>query len=242
MAGHSKWAQIKRQKGVADQKRGALFSKLARAITLAAKNGAEPETNFQLRMAIDSAKQANMPKENIDRAIEKVKGAGEDAIEEILYEAYGPGGTAFIIEVATDNRNRAIGEIKAVLNRNNGKLAESGSVSYLFKKVGQIIFSQGNTEEIELAAIDAGAQDVEADDGTVFVYTDPKELEAVRKNLAAAGFESSEVGFEFQPHTTVPITDEKTAERVMKLAELLEDLDDVTKVSSNFDVPAELLN
>jgi len=241
MAGHSKWAQIKRQKGVADQKRGALFSKLARAITIAAKNGPDPEMNFQLRMAIDTAKQANMPKENIDRAIEKVTGAGAEAIEDIIYEAYGPGGTAFIIETATDNRNRAVGEIKAVLTRNGGKLAESGSVSYLFKKVGQIVLGGVDLDEAELAAIDAGAQDIERGEKELFVYTAANELERVRKNLESAGFASNEVSLEWLPNSPVPVSDKETAEKVLRLSELLEEIEDVSKVYGNFDIEGSLL-
>ncbi|MEX0594551.1 MAG: YebC/PmpR family DNA-binding transcriptional regulator [Patescibacteria group bacterium] len=242
MAGHSRWTQIKRQKGVADVKRGALFAKLASGITIAARHGADPEMNFQLRIAIDKARAANMPKDNIERAIERAGGSGADAIEEALYEAYGPGGTAFLIEAATDNRNRTVGEIKATLARNGGKLAESGSVSYLFKKLGQIVFEKLNPDEVELAAIDAGAQDVEHSDGQVFVYTDPKELESVRKNLEKVGFIANDVGFEWQPTSTVTITDQETAEKVLRLAEALDDLDDVTRVSGNFEVDPKLLD
>lgn len=242
MAGHSKWAQIKRQKGVADQKRGALFAKLATAITIAAHNGTDPEMNFQLRIAVDKAKAANMPKDNIERAIERASGAGSTAMVEILFEAYGPGATAFLIETTTDNRNRTVGEIRAVLNRTDGKLAESGSVAYLFKKFGQIIFEKLNPDEVELAAIDAGAAEIEHEDGQVFVYTDPKELETVRKNLERAGFLSNDVGFEWQPTATVPIADKEIAEKVIRLAEALEDLDDVTRVSGNFYIDAKLLD
>ncbi len=242
MAGHSKWAQIKRQKGVADVKRGALFAKLASAITIAARGGADPEMNFQLRIAIDKAKAANMPKDNIERAIERASGAGGVTMEEIMFEAYGPGGTAFLIETATDNRNRTVGEIRAVLNRADGKLAETGSVAYLFKKFGQIIFEKLNPDEVELAAIDAGAVEIEHDDGQVFVYTDPKELEAVRKNLENIGFVSHDVGFEWQPTGMVPIADKEIAQKVVRLAEALEDLDDVTRVSGNFQIDPKLLD
>lgn len=241
MAGHSKWAQIKRQKGVADQKRGAVFSKLANAITIAARNGTDPEMNFQLRIAIDKAKAANMPKDNIERAIDRVKGANAAAMEEIMFEAYGPGGTAFLIESATDNRNRTVGEIRAALNKHDGKLAESGSVGYLFNKRGQIILENVDIEAAELAAIDAGADDVETDGTTVFIYTNPKELEAVRQSLATAGFTSNEIGFVYQPLSTVPVADQKVAERVLRLSDMLEEIDDVTAVHSNVDIPSELL-
>ena len=241
MSGHSKWHSIRHQKGAADAKRGAVFSKLANAITVAARNGTDPEMNFQLRLAVDRARAANMPKDNIERAIDKVKGGGASAMEEIIFEAYGPGGTAFLIATATDNRNRSVGDIRAVLNKYDAKLAESGSVGYLFKKRGQIVLENVDTETAELAAIEAGAEDFEIEDGQVFIYTDPKELEHVRRNLVTAGFESNEVSFEFHPTTTVPITDERLSERIIKLATALDDLDDVTKVSSNFDIPENLL-
>lgn len=240
MSGHSKWASIKRQKGVADAKRGATFAKLAKAITVAARNGVDPEMNFQLRIAVDKAKAANMPKDNIERAIDRVKGPGAAALEEVVFEGYGPGGTAFLIETATDNRNRTVGEIRAALNKNGGKLAESGSVGYLFKKRGQIILDNVNAEEAELAAIDAGAEDVEAEGVSVFVYTDPKELQAVRKNLETAGFASNEIGFEFHPLSTIPITDQGATEKVMRLSEMLDDIDDVTNVHSNVDIAANI--
>lgn len=238
MSGHSKWSQIKHQKGAADAKRSAAFGKLAAAVTIAARGGADPAMNFQLRIAVDKAKAANMPKDNIDRAIDRATGAGAGGLEEILFEAYGPSGTAFLIETATDNRNRTISEIRAVLNKYDGKLAESGSVGYLFKKRGQIVLETADIEAAELAAIDAGAQDVEADGTTVFIYTDPKELEVVRRNLT--GLETSEVSFEYHPTSTVPVTDEKLAEKIIKLSEALEEIADVTKVSSNFDVPDNL--
>lgn len=242
MAGHSKWAQIKRKKGVADAKRGAVFSKLASAITIAAKNGTDAEMNFALRIAVDQAKAANMPKDNIDRAIARAGGAGGVTLEEIMFEAYGPGGTAFLIETATDNRNRTIGEVKAALNKFGGKLAEAGAVGYLFKKRGQIVLETSDADAVELAAIDAGAEDVEADDGKVFVYTDPKELEQVRKNLAASQLESNDVGFERQPTAMIKIEDKSLADRILKLSDALDDLDDVTNIHSNVDIPENLLS
>lgn len=241
MSGHSKWSSIKHQKGAADAKRGAVFSKLANAITVAARHGTDPELNFQLRLAIDRARANNVPKDNIARAIERFKGVGAAAMEELLLEAYGPGGTAFLIEATTDNHNRTVGDIRSVLNKYDAKLAEMGAVGYLFKRRGQIVLENVEPESAELAAIDAGAQDVEADDGTVFVYTDPKELEAVRRKMVEANFPSDQVSFEFHPITTVPISDEKLSERIIKLAISLDDLDDVTKVSSNFDIAENLL-
>lgn len=242
MSGHSKWSTIKHQKGAADQKRGVVFSKLVNAITIAARNGTDPELNFQLRLAIDRARVSNMPKDNIERAIEKAKGGGATAMEEILFEAYGPGGTAFLIETATDNRNRTVGDIRAVINKYGGKLAESGAVGYLFKRRGQICLENVNAERSELAAIDAGADEVEAEEKTVFVYTDPKDLELVRRRLTDAGFLSDQVSFEYHPSATVLITDEKLVEKIIKLANSLDDLDDVTKVSSNYDIPEVVPN
>lgn len=249
MSGHSKWSSIKHQKGAADAKRGAVFSKLSRAITVAARHGTDPGMNFQLRVAVDQAHTANMPKDNIERAIDKARGSDAAKLEEIIFEAYGPGGTGFLIEAATDNHNRSTGDIRAVLNKNGGKLAESGSVGYLFKRRGQIVFETDRPDELELAAIDAGAQDFETADGPstplgikkVFVYTDPKELEHVRRQLAETGFESHDISFEYHPLATVPITDEKLAEKIIKLAETLEELDDVTAIYSNFDFPENLL-
>lgn len=241
MSGHSKWSSIRHQKGAADQKRGVVFSKLVNAITVAARHGTDPEMNFQLRLAVDRARASNMPKDNIERAIEKAKGGGATAMEEILFEAYGPGGTAFLIETATDNRNRTVGDIRAIINKYGGKLAESGSVSYLFKQRGQIYLENVNAEEAELAAIDAGATDVEAEDKTVFVYTDPKELEQVRRRLDSAGYFSDQVSFEYHPNATILINDAKLAEKTIKLTNLLDELDDVINVSSNFEIAENLL-
>lgn len=242
MAGHSKWAQIKRQKGVADQRRGATFSKLANAITIAAKNGADPEMNFQLRIAIDKAKAANMPKDNIQRAIDKATGAGGQAqLEEVVFEAYGPGGTAFMIETASDNRNRTVGEIRATLNKHDGKLAETGSVGYLFKKRGVIVIETNDAEAAELAAIDAGAEDFENNEGHVVVHTDPKQLETVRQTLSEQGFTSHDISLEFHPTTTVHVADAALIQKVIKLSETLDELDDVVTVSSNFEVDENLL-
>ncbi|HSX42186.1 MAG TPA: YebC/PmpR family DNA-binding transcriptional regulator [Candidatus Saccharimonadales bacterium] len=244
MSGHSKWASIKRSKGAADQKRGAVFSKLAKAISVAARHGADPAMNFALRIAIDQAKAANMPKDNIERAIERASGKDGTALEEITFELYGPGGTAFLVETASDNHNRTISDIRAVLNKHGGKLAETGSVGYLFKKLGTIVIETADAEAIELAAIDAGAADVEQHEnpanelgtGQVVVSTDPKELEHVRRRLAEQNIEG-EAGFEWQPLSHVSVAGEMAA-KVIKLAEVLDDLDDVTAVHSNFEITA----
>lgn len=242
MAGHSKWAQIKRQKGVTDQKRGATFGKLANAITVAAKQGADPEMNFLLRIAIDKAKSANMPKDNIERAIERASGTASSSLDEETFEAYGPNGIAFLVEVATDNRNRTIGEIRAVLNKLGGKMAESGSVSYLFERVGRLVVTgSGNEEAIELSAIDAGAKDVGVVENSVFITTEPHELDLVRKKMSDHGFDIEEFSLAWEPKSQVIVDQSNEAERLIKLSVALEELDDVVRVASNFEVPEGLL-
>jgi len=242
MAGHSKWAQIKRQKGVADAKRGAVFGKLANAITIAARGGSDPETNFQLRIAIEKARAANMPNENIKRAIERASGTGGGAaLEEIVFEAYGPGGVAFLIEAATDNRNRTTANIRRVLNDAGARFADSGSVSYLFEKKGLITVAvNDDAQTAELAAIDAGAEDVTENAGQVFVYTKPQELEPIRQELSNK-FTISEFTLVWEPKTTVVVSDPKTAAQLIKLSETIDELDDVVRVSSNFDLPENLV-
>jgi YebC/PmpR family DNA-binding regulatory protein len=244
MSGHSKWSQIKRQKGVADVKRGATFSKLANAISIAARGGADPNMNFQLRIAIEKARAANMPKDNIQRAIDKVSGSsGGPALEEILFEAYGPNGIAFLIETATDNRNRTSSQVREVLTKAGGKLAETGSVSYLFAKKGLIVLpTNDKAEEIELAAIDAGADDVSTSDDHVFVYTKPQELMTIVQKLADQDYQAEEFNLVWEPTNHIEITDQTTAEKLIKLSENLEDLDDVVKVASNFDISPDILS
>ncbi len=237
MAGHSKWAQIKRQKGVTDQKRGATFGKLTNAITVAARQGADPEMNFQLRIAIDKAKSANMPKDNIERAIKRASVGAAGLLEEVTFEAYGPNGIAFLIEATTDNRNRTIGEIRAVLNKSGGKMAEAGSVSYLFEKVGQLIIpADGKEETIELSAIDAGAKE-----NKVFITSNPQELDSIRRSLAGQGYIAEDFSLIWEPRALITIVDFVHAEKLIKLSIALEDLDDVVKVASNFEVAEGLL-
>jgi len=244
MSGHSKWSTIKRQKGVADAKRGRLFSKLGRAITIAAKEGIDPETNFKLRLAVEKAKQANMPKENIERALHKAQGklAG-GKFEEIVFEGYGPGGVAIMVQTATDNRQRTASEIKSVLERAGGRLGEKGCVSYLFQPKGVIIvrFKEQEPEEIMLAAIDLGAQDVERAGEMVIVYTVPEELERIKKQISKQGFviESAEINLE--PETTVEVTDLDKTAKILSLMDKLEGLEDTQKVYASFDIPESLL-
>ncbi len=245
MSGHSKWATIKRAKGAADAKRSSVFTRLANTISIAARQGGgDPSMNFMLRIAVDKAKQGNMPKENIERAIKRGTGEGGTArIEDIMYEAYGPGGTGMLIEAATDNRNRTSAEVKAVFNKIGGKLAESGSVAYQFKKRGVLNFPlEGKDgEEAELAAIEAGAKDVEVAGNEMTVYAEVKETDKVRQAMTEAGYEASEVNLSWEPTTMIAVGDEKTAAQILKLMSNLEDLDDVTSVSSNFDISDEIL-
>jgi len=244
MSGHSKWASIKHKKGATDAKRGKLFTKLARAITVAAREGGgNPEGNATLATAIQKARDQSMPKDNIQRAIERATGGGDGArLESVVYEGYGPGGVSIMVEAATDNRNRTASEIRAAFTRQGGKLGESGSVQWLFEQKGIIeIASTGrDIDEVALMAIDAGAEDVESEDGLITIYTPTAAFERVKAALdrAAIGAESAEVSM--RPTNTVHLEGDQ-ARRLVKLVEALEDLDDVQKVHANFDVPEEVL-
>jgi YebC/PmpR family DNA-binding regulatory protein len=243
MSGHSKWAGIKHQKGIADARRGQAFTKLANLITVAAKQGGgEPEMNFRLRLAIQKAKAANMPMANIERSIKR--GTGELAgaqMEEVTYEGYGPGGVAVMVEAATDNRNRAASEIRNAFSKHGGRLGESGSVAYQFDQKGVIALKSPDLETATLAAIEAGADDIEEEDGGLLVYTAPGQLESVRANLAADGYDIESAELSRIPKTTVAVSDPKTAATLMKLMHALEDLDDVSATAANFDIPPELM-
>jgi YebC/PmpR family DNA-binding regulatory protein len=244
MSGHSKWSTIKRQKGAADAKRGQLFTKLAREISIAARQGLpDPDANTRLRLAVDRAKAANMPKENIERAIQRAAGAGSgDQYEEVFYEGYGPGGAALMIQAQTDNRNRTVGEVRAVLTRAGGTLGESGSVGWMFDQMGVIeVPSDGeDPDELSLSAIDAGAADVEIEDGLVVVYTEPGELHRVRESIAAAGHAIEAAQLTMRPKTLVA-PEPETAVKVIRLVEKLEELDDVQEVFTNVDINDEVL-
>jgi len=244
MAGHSKWKQIKRQKAVVDAKRGALFTKLGRDITMAAKaGGGDPDGNATLRLAIIKAKDNNMPADIIDRAIQKAVGGGDESqLAEIVYEGYGPGGTAVMIEAVTDNRNRTVAEIRNVFTRGGGNLGESGSVAWQFNTRGVISLDlDGNDgEELALLAIDAGAEDFTVDEDSVTIYAKPEDLMAVRQSLVDAGHEPSGADIERVPTATVSL-EEKEALQALRLLDKLEDLDDVQRVYSNADFPDEVL-
>lgn len=243
MSGHSKWSTIKRKKGAADAKRGALFTKLAREIQIAAREGADPEYNFKLRLAVDKAKANSMPKENIERAIRRGSGleSGEELIE-TAFEGYGPGGVALYIEVLTDNRNRAVAEIRHVLSRGNGAMGESGSVAWQFEPRGYITVALGkhSDDEVFEAALDAGAADVEFSDGVAEVYTEPTDLKTVQDAFRLRGLAVENAELTMKAKTLLSV-DDKTTTSVMNLIENLEDLDDVTSVYSNLEISDEFL-
>ena len=244
MSGHSKWSQIKRQKGANDAKRGALFTKLAREIITAARQGGgDTDANYRLRMAVDKAKANSMPAENIKRAIERATGAGADAeqYEEVTYEGLGPANVAVIVAAMTDNRNRTASEIRSVFSKSGGSLS---TVSWQFEQKGiiSVPLNGNDPDEVTLAAIDAGASDVSSPDvGAIVVTTEPADLESVRRSLADGGYEADSAELSMEPTTKVEIADEKTAKQVLVFMERLEDLDDVQNVYANFDIPADLM-
>ncbi|MDB5178557.1 MAG: transcriptional regulator [Patescibacteria group bacterium] len=243
MSGHSKWASIKHQKGVKDARRGASFTKFANLISVAARAGADPNMNFKLRLAVDSAKKAGVPNANIDRAIKR--GSGQDGggtFEEVTYEGYGPGGAAIIVETATDNRNRTAPEVRSAFGKHGGAMGVAGSVAYQFTQRGVIVIPTTDLEAATMDAIEAGADDVEEGEGHLVVYTKPTELDAVRKALAAKTYQAERAELSFEPNTTVDITDEAAAHKLMRLMDALDDLDDVTGTYANFDIAPELMD
>jgi len=244
MAGHSKWAGIKHKKAIVDARRGKLFTKLARAITVAAKEGGgDPTTNAALGLAVQKAKDASMPKDNIERAIQKGVGGGADSEnwEGVLYEGYGPGGVALLIEALTDNRNRTGSEIRHLLSKHGGNLGEPGSVAYLFDKKGIVVVDANRYSEDDLMpAIEAGAEDIAQDEDVFEIVTEPADFTAVHDALEAEGVEMESAEVRWQPKTTIPL-DEDGAGKLMRLVEALEDNDDVGQVNANFDVSADVL-
>jgi YebC/PmpR family DNA-binding regulatory protein len=244
MAGHSKWAGIKHKKAIVDARRGKLFTKLARAITVAAKEGGgDPDGNPSLALAVQKAKDASMPKDNIERAIAKGAGGGADAdaLEAVMYEGYGPGGVAVLVEATTDNRNRTGSEVRHAFSKHNGNLGEPGSVAYLFDKKGVVVVSADRyTEDDLIVAVDAGAEDIEIDDDVFEVLTEPADLQAVRAALEEAGVEFETAEVLWRPKTRVDV-DEDTAGRLLRLIDALDDNDDVDEVHANFDAPADVL-
>jgi YebC/PmpR family DNA-binding regulatory protein len=244
MAGHSKWASIKHKKAVVDARRGKEFTKLARAISVAARDGGgDPENNAALGNAVQKARDASMPKDNIQRAIDKGTGEGSDAaaIESVLYEGYGPGGVALLVEALTDNRNRTSAEVRHTLTQHGGSLGEPGSVAYLFEKRGVVVVDAGRWSEDDLvAAIDAGAEDIAIDEDVYEIVTEPSDLAAVRAALEEAGVEIEASELSQQPSSRVPL-EEESATKLVRLIQALEDNDDVDAVHANFEVDAAVL-
>jgi YebC/PmpR family DNA-binding regulatory protein len=244
MSGHSKWASIKHKKAIVDQRRGQHFTKLARAVTVAAREGGgDPTGNAALALAIQKARDASMPKDNIERAIQKGTGAGVDAeqFEAVVYEGYGPAGVALLIEALTDNRNRTGADVRHILGKHGGNLGEPGSVAYLFDKRGVIVVDAARYDEDDLiVAIDAGAEDIALDEDVYEIITEPSDLTAVREALSEAGIEIESADVTQQPKTRVPL-EEADAAKLMKLIDALEDNDDVGAVHANYDVAADVL-
>lgn len=241
MSGHSKWASIKHKKGAADAKRGKIFTKLGNEIAISARDGADPETNFRLRLAVQKAKQANMPAANIDRSIARGAGtAGGAQLEELTYEGYGPVGVAILVQALTDNRNRTASDVKVSFSKHGGTLGSQGSVAYLFEQKGVIhLKASADKDEAELAAIEAGALDIDDSDEQIIIYTKPSELESVKAAVGEANIESSDV--EAIASQTVEVTDEAKAKTLLHLIDALEDLDDVATVTANFDIAESVL-
>jgi YebC/PmpR family DNA-binding regulatory protein len=246
MSGHSKWSSIKHKKGAADAKRGQLFTKLTRALIVAAKDGGpDPAANLALQNAIDKARAASMPKDNIERAIARGSGTGADAAayEHISYEGYGPGGVAVYVDVLTDNRNRTAGEVRHIFARHDGNLAESGAVAWLFERKGVVLVDRDSTDEDELtlAAADAGAEDVVEEGSSFEVTCAPEDLHAVREALEGAGIAVTDAEVTMLPKSTVAIEDEAVARKLLKLIDGLGENDDVQDVYANFDIPENVL-
>ena len=246
MSGHSKWSSIKHKKGAADAKRGKLFSKLSRAIIVAAREGGgDPAGNLALQNAIEKARSYSMPKENIERAIARGSGADSDsnAFETVVYEGYGPSGVAVIVEALTDNRNRTASEVRHVFAKNDGNLGGSGAVSWLFERRGIVLVPVDGVDEDELtlAAAEGGADDVSLDGSTYQIVSAPESLSAVREAVERAGFPVESAELSMVPKTTVEVADESSAKKVLRLIDQLEEYDDIQDVYSNFDIPEQVL-
>lgn len=247
MSGHSKWSTIKRDKGINDAKRGQTFTRYANAIAIAARSGGgNPDANFKLRLAIEAARSINMPKDNIQRAIDRGTGAGagQGALEEVTYEGFAPGGVGVLVETVTDNRMRTSANIRTILDKAGGSLAGPGAVSYGFKKQGEITVDLGgkDSDETTLSLIDLGAEDVENINSTLIVYTKPEELELVKEKISEGGYSVKSADMTMVPTNTVGLTEKAAADRVLGVIDKLEELDDVQKVYANFTVPEELLD
>lgn len=241
MSGHSKWSTIKREKGAKDAARGVVFTKLGNAIAMAARGGADPDTNFSLRLAIDKAKAANMPNANVQRSIDRGSGKlGGAQIQDVMYEGYGPGGVAILVEAATDNLNRTYPEVRLAFSKHGGNIAEKGAVAFQFDRKGMIRV-KGSGDELVLQALDAGAEDVQEEGDESVIYTVDTELAKVREALKIQGLEISEAELTYVPNNTVEVTDKETAGKIMRLMDALDDVDDVTNTHVNFDIAEDLL-
>ncbi|MEI8072756.1 MAG: YebC/PmpR family DNA-binding transcriptional regulator [Candidatus Saccharibacteria bacterium] len=242
MSGHSKWASIKHKKGAADAKRGKIFTKIASEITVAARSGADPDTNFKLRLAIQKAKASNVPAINIERAIAKASGPADgSSLEELTYEGYGPSGVAIMVKALTDNRNRTGPEVRSAFSKHGGNLGATGSVDYLFEQKGVIVCNENADKDLlSLSAIEAGAEDIDDSSEQLVIYTSPEKLEQVRDAIGENDVESAEVKQE--PSQTITVEDESKAKTLLNLMDSLEDIDDVVEVTSNFDIPEDILN
>lgn len=238
MSGHSKWSTIKREKGAKDAKRGAIFTKIGNQIAIAARSGADPAMNSSLALAIEKAKQANMPVANIQRAIDRVSDKNAAALEEATYEAMGPGGIGIIIETATDNKNRTFPEVRTALTKNGGRIADAGSVMFQFARKG-VITVAATGEDALLTVLDAGAEDANEEGDELVVYTDQKDLAKVRTAIIDAGLEVTGAELQYVANNTVPITEQEVADKVLKVLDALDDLDDVTNVHTNADIQTE---
>ena len=235
MSGHSKWSTIKRQKESTDAKRGAVFTKIGNQIALAAKGGTDPATNSTLALAIERAKAANMPLNNIQRAIDRVADKSAAQLQEVVYEGYGPGGIGIIIEAATDNKNRTFPEVRTAMTKNGGSMAEPGSVAFQFTRKG-IIHVAASGEEALLQVLDAGAEDAVEEDGEMIVYTVATDLAKVRQALKDAELEVTDAELQYVPNNTIEVSDSEVARKIMNVMDALDELDDVTNVHSNFDI------
>jgi len=241
VSGHSKWSTIKRQKGAKDAARSAVFTKLGNMIAIAARAGADPDMNFSLRLAIDKAKAANMPLANIQRSVDRGSGKlGGEQIQEVMYEGYGPGGVAILVEAATDNINRTLPEVRLAFSKHGGNMAEKGAVAFLFDHKGMIRL-KGSGDDVLMAALDAGAEDVQEEGDESVVYTDPKELAKVRDQLKESGHDILEAELTYVPQTTVAVNDKETAGKIIRLMDALDDVDDVSNTHVNFDIAEELM-
>lgn len=238
MAGHSKWAKIKRGKAAEDAKRGAIFTKLGNQIAVAARSGTDPTMNSALAMVIEKAKAANMPASNIQRSIDRVKDKSAAALEEVVYEAYGPGGIGIIVEAATDNKNRTFPEVRTAITKSGGTMADPGSVAFQFTRKGVITVS-GSGEDALLAALDSGAEDVVEDEDELIVYTDQKDLAKVLQSLKDAGLDTKEAELQYVANNLVEITDPEVERKIMNIMDAVDELDDVTNVHSNFDIKTD---